>query len=329
MDHLNEVKLDADMQHVVDSINNGALSAGVRLDANTSMVFALQLQHLRNQVMMREYPAYKAKNLIPMQAESPAGAEEFAYIIGDRTGVFKMIANYADDLPVTDVKGEKKVVDVKEFGGAFHYSIADQEKAAMAGQQLVNRKAMANRDAAEQKFDRIAWLGDTESGLNGLATHPNITVVTAPNGASASPLWANKTAQEIYDDMASPFVQQATDTNGVEMPTHLVMSAARLERARNAFFGDNTGDNALQRFKEAYPGVTIETVEWMQTAGAGDTQALLAYNRDPMKCAVETPVPYTMLPPQQRNLATIVNARMRTAGAVVYRPLSVTKVQGI
>jgi hypothetical protein len=33
--------------------------------------------------------------------------------------------------------------------------------------------------------------------------------------------------------------------------------------------------------------------------------------------------------PEQRNLATIVNARMRTAGAIVYFPLSVTRLQGI
>lgn len=327
--HLSDVKLDSDMQFLPSALAQGVQMAGQRMDANESMVFALQLQHLRNQVMMRPYPQYKAKNLLPMQSEASPGAEEFAYIVADRIGMFELITNYADDLPVTDVQGEKIVNDIAEFGGSVVYSIHDQERAAQAGQPLVQRKLVGNRDAAEQKFDRIAWLGDTKSGLVGIANHPNITVTTVTAGASTNTEWTSKTAEEIYNDLARPFVDQATDTNGIERPDTIVLSASRLETARTTFFGDNTGDSAMARFQESYPGVTIETVEWMSTAGAGGTQALLAYRNDGQKIGVETPLPYTVMPPETRNLATIVNARMRTAGAVVYFPLSVTKLQGI
>lgn len=320
--HLREIKLDGDMSFLPTAIAHGVQMAGQRLDANESMVFALQLQHLRNEVMMRPYPQYKAKNLLPMQSEASAGAEEYAYIVADRVGMFKMITNYADDLPVTEVQGEKIVADIREFGGAVHYSIHDQERAAQSGQPLVQRKMVANRDVAEQKFDKIAWVGDAESGLFGVANHPNITVDTVT-------AWPAKTAAQIYTDMVRPFVDQATDTNGIESPDTIVLSASRLETARNTFFTDNTGDNVLTRFKESYPGVTIDTVEWMATGGSGGSQAMLAYRKDPMKLAVETPLPYMVMPPEPRNLATIVNARMRTAGAVVYFPLSVTKLQGI
>lgn len=327
--HLREVKLDGDMSFLPTAIAQGVQMAGQRLDANESMVFALQLQHLRNEVMMRPYPQYKAKNLLPMQSEASPGAEEYAYIVADRVGMFRMITNYADDLPVTEVQGEKIVADIREFGGAVHYSIHDQERAAQSGQPLVQRKMIANRDIAEQKFDKIAWVGDTESGLYGVANHPNITVDTVVAGAATTTPWPTKTAAEIYTDLVRPFVDQATDTNGIERPDTIVLTASRLETLRTKFFGDNTGDSVLARFKEAYPDVTIDTVEWMGTAGSGGSQAMLAYRKDPMKLAVETPLPYMVMPPEQRNLATIVNARMRTAGAIVYFPLSVTKLQGI
>lgn len=327
--HLREIKLDGDMSFLPTAIAQGVQMAGQRLDANESMVFALQLQHLRNEVMMRPYPQYKAKNLLPMQSEASPGAEEYAYIVADRVGIFKMITNYADDLPVTEVQGEKIVADIREFGGAVHYSIHDQERAAQSGQPLVNRKMVANRDVAEQKFDKIAWLGDTESGLYGVANHPNITVTTVVAGASTTTPWPTKTAAEIYTDLVRPFIDQATATNGIERPDHIVMTAARFELLRTKFFGDNTGDSVLARFKEGYPDVTIETVEWMAAAGAGPSQAALYYRKDPQKLAVETPLPYMVMPPQQRNLASVVNARMRTAGAIVYFPLSVTKIQGI
>jgi len=327
--HLREIKLDSDMSFLPTAIAQGVQFAGQRLDANDSMVFALQLQHLRNEVMTRPYPQYKAKNLLPMQSEASAGAEEYAYVVADRVGVFKMITNYADDLPVTEVQGEKIVVDIREFGGAVHYSIHDQERAAQSGMPLVQRKMIANRDVAEQKFDKIAWVGDAESGLFGVANHPNITVTTVAAGASTTTEWSTKTAFEVYTDLVRPFIDQATATNGIERPDTIVMTASRHELLRTKFFGDNTGDSVLKRFREGYPEVTIETVEWMSTAGAGGSQAALFYRKDPQKLAVETPLPYFVMPPQQQNLATVVNARMRTAGAVVYFPLSVTRIQGI
>lgn len=327
--HLREIKLDSDMSFLPSAIAQGVQLAGQRLDANESMVFALQLQHLRNEVMMRPYPQYKAKNLLPMQSEASPGAEEYAYIVADRVGMFKMITNYADDLPVTEVQGEKIVADIREFGGAVHYSIHDQERAAQSGMPLVQRKMIANRDVAEQKFDRIAWVGDAESGLFGIASHPNITATTVVAGAATTTPWPTKTAAEIYTDLVRPFIDQATATNGIERPDTIVMTAARFELLRTRFFGDNTGESVLVRFREAYPEVTIETVEWMATAGAGGTQAALYYRNDAQKVAVETPLPYMVMPPEQRNLATIVNARMRTAGAIVYFPLSVTRLQGI
>lgn len=322
--HLDGLTLDQDMGFSANLLSEAIAQArgGVRIDANESMVFALQLQYLRNQIMMRPYPAYKAKNLLPMQSEASPGAEEFAYIVADRVGMFQLIANYADDLPVTDIKGQKFVVDIKEFGGAVHYSIADQERATTAGVPLIERKMVANREAAESKFDQIAWVGG--DGLYGIANHPNIT-----NVAVTGPSWATATAQQIYDTLARPFVQQATDTKGVERPTNLVLTAAKLEKARNTFFADNTGDSALKRFQESYPGIQIDTVERMDTAGTGGTQALLAYNKDSQKIGVETPLPYMVMPPEQRNLTTIVNARLRTAGAIVYFPLSVTIIYGI
>lgn len=327
--HLDGVTLEEDMEWAPQAYEQLARAQGIKLDANESMIFALQLQYLRNQVIERPYPLLKAKNLLPMQSEAPAGAEEYAYIIADRVGMFRLISNYADDLPLTDAIGKKFVVNIRSYGGAVLYSIFDQRKAAMSGMPLVQRKMDANRQAAEEKFDQIAWIGDVSAGLYGLTNHPNVTKAAAVNGASASPLWANKTAQEIYNDLVYAIVQQITDTKGVESPDTILLTAARLERARNVFFTDNTGDSALKRFQEAYPGVKIETVEAMATAGVGGTQALVAYRKDSQKLGVETPAPYTVLPPEPRNLAVIVNAFLTTAGTIIFFPLSVTVVYGI
>lgn len=333
MPHLDGVELQ-DWDHLPNVIESELLKVGKKMDAGESMVFALQLQHLRAQVLDRPYPENKARTLIPQQSESAPGSTEFAYVVADQVGMFKLITNYADDLPVTDVKGEKIVVDISTFGGAVHYSIDEVENATKAGVPLTARKMMSNRDAAERKFERIAWLGDAESGALGMLTVPNATKETAGTKTGGGTRWntpaGNATAAEVYTDMARPFIQQSSDTKGIERPDTIVMCPADYEYANNVTFtGDATGESALQRFMKRYPNVTIETSAYFEGVGAADTNVMLAYRNDLMKVAMETPLPYNVLPPQQRNLATIINARLKTAGVVAYFPLSITIIEGL
>lgn len=336
LDHLKDVKLDPTWQFVPSKISEMVGSSievqqlGFRADAATGIIFTQQLQALSNRIRDRQYPQWKGKNLLPMQNEAPFGAEEFAYVVADRAGMFKMITNYADDLPLIELEGEKVVVNIRAFGGAIIYSVFDIARATLAGHSITDRKATAQRDAAEQKLDQIIWVGDSQSGLTGLYNNPNVTKRSAPTGAASSTRWATKTAPEIYADLAYPHVQQATDTNGVESPDTLVLTSADLERARTTFFTDNTGESAMERYMKAYPNVTVETVEWLNGVSTSPVgNAMIHYRKDPMKLGVEVPKPYTVMPPEPRNLATIIDAYLATAGTVVYFPLSVTVTNGI
>ena len=330
LDHLDGVELQ-DWDFLPNQVTAHLESQGMRTDSGESMIFALQLQHMRSQVLEREYPELKAKRLIPQQSESAPGDTEFAFTVADKVGMFELIVNYADDLPLTDVKGEKYVVDINSFGGAFQYTVDDVEKANKAGVQLTSRKAASNRDAAEQKFERIAWLGDEKSGAFGMLTVPNATKETASTKAASGTKWLdNATAEEVYKDLARPQIQQITDTKGIERPNVYILTPQDLEYARNVTFENNVnGESALQRFQKRYPNVTVEDSVYMEGAGAGSTNVMLTYCNDPLKVAMETPLPYNVMAPQFRNLATIINARMKTAGVIAYKPLSITIIEGL
>lgn len=335
LDHLKDVQLEPNWGHVPSMLAQeisksiDAQRLGFRNDAATGVIFAQQLQVISNRVRERAYPGFKAKNLMPMQSEAPFGAKEFAYVITDVAGMFELIANYADDLPVTSVKGEKKVVNINAYGGSVIYSIFDIAQATLAGINLVDREMMANRTAAEKKFDQIAWVGDAKAGTYGLYNAPNVTRITAPDGASGSSRWANKTGEEIYADLIAPYIQQAADTHGTEMPNTKVLTAADMARANTVRFDDVTGQTAMARFRQDYPNVNVETVEWFQGISPAGGNAMIDYNNDAEKIGVEVPQPYTVMPPEPRNLATVVNAYMTTAGTIVYFPLSVTVTEEI
>ena len=330
LDHLKGIKLDAGWETTPTMLANLVSKAldvqqlGVRADAATGIVFAQQLQAMSNRIRDKKYPQWKGKNLLPMQNEAPFGAEEFAYTVADRVGMLEHITNYADDLPNIEVTGEKIVVNIRPFGGKIIYSVFEIAKATVAGTNIVDRKGMAIRNAAEQKLDQIIWVGDAETGLTGLYNAPNVTTRTA------SATWATATAAQIYGDLVFPFTQQAADTLGAERPDTIVMTSSSHERARTTFFGDNTGESVLERFQKSYPEVTIETVEWLGPQGTGQTNsAMIHYRNDSEKLGVEVPKPFTMMPPEARNLATVVDGYLATAGVVVYFPLSVTVTNGI
>ena len=335
LDHLKDVKLDAGWEsapNLLASLIGRALDVqqlGFRNDAATGVIFAQQLQAMSNRVREKAYPQWKGKNLLPMQNEAPFGAEEFSYTIADRVGMLEHITNYADDLPNIEITGEKVTVNVRSFGGSIIYSVFEIAKATLAGMNITDRKGTAIRNAAEQKLDQIIWIGDTETGLNGLVNAPNVTTRTAPNGAGGSSTWAAKTAPEIYADLVYPFTQQATDTLGAERPDTIVLTSASYERARTTFFTDNTGQNALERFMQSYPDVKIETVEWLGPRNGVATSQMIHYRNDSEKLGVEVPKPFTMMPPEARNLATVVDGYLATAGTIVYFPLSVTVTSGI
>lgn len=180
LDHLKGVKLDAGWETtptMLASLVSKALDVqqlGFRADAATGVIFAQQLQAMSNRIREKEYPQWKGKNLLPMQNEAPFGAEEFAYVVADRVGMLEHITNYADDLPNIEVTGEKMVVNIRAFGGSIIYSVFEIAKATVAGMNIVDRKGMAIRNAAEQKLDQIIWVGDAETGLTGLYNAPNV-----------------------------------------------------------------------------------------------------------------------------------------------------------
>lgn len=330
LDHLKDIKLDAGWEAAPSMLAQqiGRIlevqQLGFRADAATGVIFAQQLQAMSNRIRERAYPQWKGKNLLPMQNEAPFGAEEFAYIVADRVGMLEHITNYADDLPNIEVTGEKMVVNIRAFGGAIIYSVFEIAKATVAGMNIVDRKGIAIRNAAEQKLDQIIWIGDAETGLTGLYNAPNVTTRTAAQ------TWAAATAAQIYGDLVFPFTQQAADTLGAERPDTIVMTSSSHERARTTFFGDNTGESVLERFQKSYPDITIETVEWLGPQGTGQANsAMIHYRNDSEKLGVEVPKPFTMMPPEARNLATVVDGYLATAGVVVYFPLSVTVTNGI
>ena len=124
---------------------------------DAAVFFARELDYIKTQTYDRLYPEFTALQMFPVTHEVPEGAETVTYYSYDKTGMAKIISNYATDLPRVDVKGEPTTVPVKSIGDSYGYSVQEMRASRMAGKSLDVRKAETARYQIDRLTNMIAW----------------------------------------------------------------------------------------------------------------------------------------------------------------------------
>ena len=325
------------------SIPDAIMTApGTRFDSaeDVSVFFARELDHVKARSYDVEYPELTALSLFPISNEADPGAETITYYTYEKQGVAKIISNYSTDLPRADVIGKPTTVMIKSLGASYGYSAQEMRASRLAGKGLDARKAESARYAIDNATNRIAWAGDDENGLLGiLSVAQNIPLYTLPNGASGAADWAHKTADEILADVNGMQAQVAATTNNVERPDTLAISADRYMLISNKRI-DDTGITVKKFILDNAPyikeivscaelgGKNVDTNPYAAANGTGSDVAIL-FTNDERKLSLENPMPYYQYPIQTEKLETIVPCEARTAGVIVYYPMSAIIAVGI
>lgn len=318
-----------------------AESPALRFDSaeDAAVFFARELDYIKTKTYDRLYPEFTALRLFPVTHEVNEGAETVTYYSYDKTGMAKIISNYATDLPRVDVKGEPTTVPVKSIGDSYGYSVQEMRASRMAGKSLDVRKAETARYQIDRLTNIIAWAGDKEAKLPGVLDENNdIPVFTIQAGASGKTTWADKDADEVLAD-ASAILQQVNKlTMNVEHPnvmalpsdTYIALATKRIP---------TTNTTVLKFLQENLPGID-EIVSCAElNSNAVDTNpyaddedgkgVCLFYTKDEEKLAIEIPMPFYQHPLQYEKLETIVPCESRVVGAMIYYPLSAIIAVGV
>ena len=304
------------------------------MDANESIFFAKELESIKARTYDVRYPEFKAKAMIPVSGEAGPGAESITYQSFDQVGIMKIIANYADDLPRSDVFGNEYTIQVKSLGGSYGYSIQEVRNAAKAGKPLASRKAAAVRQAYEQQVNTIAWFADGSAsygGMRGILYQENTTKATATNGSWISTADPDKTIA----DVGTAINNLRSLTKGVEEPDTILLPVDEYGYIAATPRSDTSDTTILQFLKSVHPGITFDWVNELAdvnpkpSGAASATNVMLIYRKSPDKLTLELPSGFEQFAPQLRNLEYVVPAHGRVAGVIVYYPLSVALIEGI
>ena len=300
----------------------------IRLDQGEQVFFDDQLTLIKARTYDVIHKDLKALTLLPVSTEQDDAAEHIEYRSYDQVGMAKIVSDYANDFPRVDTLGTKKSVQVHSLGDSYGYSIQEIRRAARANFNLDARRAMAARRGIEEKQDHIAWFGDKKAGLTGCINAEGITEYVAANGAGSSKAWSSKTADEILADVVGIITAAPESTNGKEVPDTLILPLALYNKL--AYTPYNKDKTLLTFIRDNYP--TLTRIEWVQDlvgAGAGNTNRVMAYTRDPMKVEVQIPLRLEQLPPERKGMEYSVICHQRTGGTIVYYPLSVVFCDGL
>lgn len=308
---------------------------------SAAVFFARELDHVKAKSYDVEYPQFTALNVFPVTSEADPGAETVTYYTYDKTGLAKVIDNYSTDLPRADVTGKPSFAQVKSIGDSYGYSAQEMRASRMAGKSLDSRKAESARFQIDNLTNKIAWAGDVESGLMGvLSEGQNIPLYAVTEGKdSTATSWLDKTADEILDDINGMQKQVDKLTKNVERPDTLcVPSDVYMHISTKRIPDTNITvkkfilDNAPY-LKDIVPAAelnsdSVGTNPYAKEDGTGAGVAFL-FTNDENKFALENPMPFYQYPLQARNLEMVVPCEARTAGVIVYYPLSALIAVGV
>lgn len=295
-----------------------------------SAFFERELEHVKSKTYDKQYPEFKARKLLPVSYEVPAGAKTIVYQSFDHVGVAKILSSYADDLPRADVKGTEHASPVKTIGSSFGYNLDEIEAAMMAGTPLEQRKANAARFACEAQLDAIAAVGNADHGLQGLLNITNALSYTVANGAGGAKTWASKTNAEKLEDLAGIVSYGIAQTKGVEIPNTILLPEDHYSDIAMAQLSSGVAETVLSFFLRTNPYIK-QVIPWAKLAGAGagSTNRMVCYKLDPDKLTLEIPLDFEQRAAQEKNLEMVVPCRLKTGGVICPYPLSVAYGDGV
>lgn len=290
-------------------------------DAASTIFFARELEQIKPGSYDVEYAPLSAFKLIPVSRTTDAGADVVTYTQYDSTGRSKIIANYADDVPLVNVRGKQFSSNIVSLGDGYLISIQDMRASRFANKSVEQRLIQTANEAIQQDMNELAFFGNPHAGVQGWLTNASIDVQPVAGALAADRLWSGKTGPEMVDDLNEAIAAIMTDTKGREVPDTVAMPIAQFLRIQKTQYTAGTDTTALQFFLENNPGVTVIAANELQGAFGG-LDGFVVYTRSERKFWQEVPVAFEMLPPQRENMAYKVICHARYGGVIVAYPQS-------
>lgn len=190
-------------------------------------------------------------------------------------------------LPGVSINGERVTLPLRLLGQEISYSSVELERSQLIGQPIDAQKFNALNTMYQMSTDEMVYTGDDATGSKGLLNSTEVTSGSVPNGAGGSPLWVNKTPDEILKDV-NDLVQAAWSASGFAVcPDKLLLPPAqfayiagqKISTAGNVSILTFLEDNSIS-LRVNGRKLDIQPVKWLTGRGAAGADRMVAYTNN-------------------------------------------------
>ena len=208
---------------------------------------------------------------------------KFAAAQGDQDDI-EFDSDVTTEYQQVNVEQEKITTPIFAKTMKTRWTLAEIEKAALAGMPLETQLFEAINTDNQLKIDRLHYMGSQKYGFGGLLNHGSVLNVSpVAAGAGGLPNFEAKTPEEILADVNEILRSVWTATGLAIMPNRILVSQ-RIMSALSIPIAPLSGvsilkylqDNAICKIIDGKE-LEIVPVKWASGAGAAGTDRMVAY----------------------------------------------------
>lgn len=198
------------------------------------------------------------------------------------------------------------------WGMQLGWTLPELESAQRLGRPVDQQKYVGMQLKHNMDIDEQVYIGDAELGYAGLVNASGVDTSNVANGASSSPLWTQKTPDEILADVNAILNAAWAASGYAVVPERLLLPpvkfsylvSQKVSSAGNLSILQFLRENSIANSVNGRP-LDIMPLKWLTGRGAGGTDRMVAYTK--RQNYVRFPlVPLQRTPLEYRDLRQLV-----------------------
>lgn len=287
-------------------------------DSDALAYLMSNLAHKEAMFWERKYTPIRYQELIPVSFEAGEWATSVEIHYMDAATEGRFIGSSGDDIAFARASTGRDQLPVRYGGIGYEYNLEELRQAAFLQKPLDAMLANAARRGYEEHAQRVAFLGDSTRGLEGLLNHS-----TVPTAAAASTFALAADGDAIAAIINEPINQILEQSQGAEVPDTVLLPISRLNLLRTTRLDTTVSAMTIGDYVQAHnaTGRPLRFIGLPQL-----TNSMVVYSSSPDVMVMHIPLPLRFLAPQPTNLKVRIpgeyklsGVEMRFPGAVRYR----------
>ena len=190
-------------------------------------------------------------------------------------------------IPGISINGQRVVQPLRLMGREVTFTSVELERSQLLGQPIDVQKIDALNSIQQMNTDQMVYIGDPTIGATGLVNSTQVTAANVANGASGSPLWVNKTPDEILADVNTLLTGAWLSAAYAICPSKLLLppdqfawvNSQKVSSAGNVSIATFLKDNSICNSINGSP-LDIQPCKWLVGRGDGGSNRMVAYTND-------------------------------------------------